>query len=203
MINNVYFLQTLKSDNYFVMGYSRGTLDERNKQNNLLLQESCHSLIEDPDQSNALCPALQFFPEVRVILLMTTLNSLRGSTSCQLGWLKKWLLRGHHIITLDGVMNSIQWPESTALIAVLSGHNPRALHAPSGRPSGLSNDAIQIKGQAIEMHEHKTLSSSQCARRLGIARSTYYRYLNSNKPLCAPSESEDFLPVEKASIVIE
>ncbi|MEG3130431.1 hypothetical protein SC171_21800 [Pantoea cypripedii] len=171
----------MKNNNYYVLGYSRGSIDERNEQNHLLLTVRCHWLVEDPDQSNALCPALQNLPEVKVVLLMTNLNTLRGSSSGQLSLLRKWLLSGHQIITLDGVINSLLYPEVTAFVSALAGHNPLAQNVPSGRPSGLSRKALQLKEQAIGMYTQTALNSNQCARRLGIARSTYYRYLDLQK----------------------
>ena len=180
----------MKNNQQHIIGYSRGTQDERKEQNERLKHALCSSIIEDPDQSNDLCPALQPFSALDVTLVITNLNVLRGSQSFQLSWLRKWLLKGNQIITLDGVFNSIQWPEATSLIAALTGHNPRAKHAPAGRPRGLSDKALQLKEQAKGMYAQKKLNSSQCARRLGIARSTYYRYLNL-KPATLPQENQE------------
>lgn len=158
--------------------YCRGNPLERETQRKLLGQLKYDKIVEDDDESYSLCPALQQISDTPVTVVMTELSVLRGTPSAQLKWLRKWFLSGHHLITLDGVIDSIAWPETAALIAVLAGHNPKATQAPAGRPSGLSEQALQLSERAETLYSQKKMTSQQSARRLGVARSTYYRYLN-------------------------
>lgn len=169
------------NNNHNYIGYCRGEQAERDAQRQALRQANCSHFIDDGDLTHALCPALHTLPDNNITLAMTELSVLRGTQSNQLSWLRKWLLNGNHLITLDGVLDSKAWPETAALIAVLAGHNPKAQQAPAGRPAGLSEQALELSERAENLYNQKKLTSLQSARRLGIARSTYYRYLNLRK----------------------
>ena len=163
------------------IGYCRGNEHSRNMQQKYLLQAGCCDFIDDPDQSDALCPALQEETESSMTIVLLSIELLKGTPAAQLKWLHTLLAGGSHIISMDGVINSLRWPKTQPLIAVLAGHNPAAEKAPAGRPPGLSEQALALSERAEALYIQNKLTSYQSARRLGIARSTYYRYINLRK----------------------
>jgi DNA invertase Pin-like site-specific DNA recombinase len=172
------------------IGYCRGDERSRDIQRNHLKQAGCRVFIEDPDQSDALCPALQQNIKSGTALMVMSIDILKGTPATQLKWLHALLSDGSHLISLDGVMNSLSWPDTLPLIAVLRGHNSGAEKAPAGRPPGLSEKALSLSERAEALYQQKKLTSYQSARRLGIARSTYYRYLKlRNSPLKGQKDS--------------
>lgn len=163
-----------------LLGYLRGNSLARAQQKALLQKSGCTRFLEDDDDGFALAPALQQaqnLSQTPVTLIMTNLENLGGSLGVQLEWLRKWFSDGNHVYTLDSELDSLHFSETTTLIAILAGHNPDATPAPAGRPSGLSAEALKLAERAEALYHEKKLNAKQCARRLGIARSTYYRYL--------------------------